>query len=63
MKDLCTAGRVLCIWFQPRAYAAYLYDAVIIYATALDEELKAGGSAHDGESIMKRIRDRRFDSA
>ena len=47
---------------QPSVYAAYLYDAVMIYAQALDEVLNAGGDKRNGTAIMEQIRGRRFDS-
>ena len=51
-----------CFKRQPSVYAAYLYDAVMIYAQALDEVLKAGGDKRNGTAIMEQIRGRRFDS-
>ena len=48
--------------FQPRVYAAYLFDAVLIYAKVLTEHLQDGGSPRDGTGIMKRVLGRRFNS-
>ena len=50
-------------WFQIRAEAAYLYDAVLLYARALREVLMEGGDPYDGVAIMKHIRGRRYVSA
>lgn len=46
-----------------RAEAAYLYDAVLLYAHALREVLLAGGNPYDGLAIMERIRGRTYMSA
>lgn len=49
--------------FQIRAEAAYLYDAVFLYANALREVLDDGGDPYDGLAIMERIRGRTYMSA
>ncbi|KRX90032.1 Guanylate cyclase 32E [Trichinella pseudospiralis] len=43
-------------------YATYLYDAVMLYATALHEELQAGGDPRNGSAIIGRIFNRRYQS-
>ena len=47
---------------QVPIYAAYLYDAVTVYARALDAVLKDGGSADNGTDIIERIRNTTFTS-
>lgn len=46
-----------------RAEAAYLYDAVFLYAHALREILLEGGDPYDGLAVMERIRGRAYMSA
>nr|KAG5701206.1 hypothetical protein BaRGS_008582 [Batillaria attramentaria] len=41
-------------------FAAYLYDAVQVYAGALHEVIAGGGSPRNGSAIFERIRDRTF---
>ena len=48
---------------QIRAEAAYLYDAVFLYAHALREILLEGGDPYDGLAVMERIRGRAYMSA
>lgn len=43
-------------------YAAYLYDAVSIYATALKEALSEGTDARHGSAIVRKIKGRTYDS-
>ena len=43
-------------------YAAYLYDAVTVYARTLDTVLKDGGSADNGTAIIEKIRNTTFTS-
>nr|XP_053638891.1 guanylate cyclase 32E-like isoform X1 [Cherax quadricarinatus] len=38
-----------------RAEAAYLYDAVHVYARALNETLRIGGDPHDGRALITSI--------
>ena len=40
---------------QITVYAAYLYDAVMLYAKALDATLKENGSATDGVAIFNKL--------
>ncbi|CDW54983.1 Guanylate cyclase [Trichuris trichiura] len=48
--------------FIVNRYASYLYDAVMLYATALHEEIEAGGDAKNGSAIITRIFNRRYKS-
>ena len=41
-------------------YAAYLYDAVILYAKAVHQVLKEGGNLTDGKAIIGRILDSNY---
>ncbi|XP_077864432.1 atrial natriuretic peptide receptor 1-like [Saccoglossus kowalevskii] len=41
-------------------HAGRLYDAVLLYAIALTEELQSGGDEHDGKSIALRMRNMTF---
>ena len=43
-------------------YAAYLYDAVMVYAHALHDHLQHGGSERDGKGVMKHVFRKRFKS-
>ncbi|XP_067672453.1 receptor-type guanylate cyclase Gyc76C-like isoform X2 [Haliotis asinina] len=43
-------------------FAAYLYDAVMLYADALKQVLQNNGSHTNGTAIINRIRDRSFTS-
>ncbi|XP_033751446.1 receptor-type guanylate cyclase Gyc76C-like [Pecten maximus] len=43
-------------------YAAYLYDAVMLYARAAQEELDKGGSIINGTAIINRILSREYES-
>ncbi|XP_064600660.1 receptor-type guanylate cyclase Gyc76C-like [Liolophura sinensis] len=47
---------------QITVYAAYLYDAVYLYARALDEVLSAGGDETNGTAIVSHIRGRSYTS-
>lgn len=47
---------------QITVYGAYLYDAVMLYAQALDEVLKENGSFVDGTAIINKIRNRPYKS-
>ena len=42
--------------------AAYLYDAVMLYALSLNETLADGGSITNGTDIINRVLDRSFQS-
>ena len=41
-------------------YAAYLYDAVILYAKAVNQVLKEGGNLTDGKAIIDKILDSNY---
>ncbi|XP_076454270.1 guanylate cyclase 32E-like [Babylonia areolata] len=43
-------------------YAAYLYDAVWVYAVAVAEVIREGGSVRDGTAIINHIRGRSYRS-
>ncbi|XP_063226249.1 guanylate cyclase 32E isoform X2 [Bacillus rossius redtenbacheri] len=45
-----------------RAEAAYLYDAVLLYAAALVEVLDSGGDPRDGSALVARVRGRNYRS-
>ena len=60
----CELILIICgIDFQIRAEAAYLYDAVLLYAHALRDVLLEGGDPYDGLAIMEHIRGRTYMSA
>ncbi len=42
------------------SYPAYLYDAVMLYAMALNETLAEGGSPVNGTTIINKIRNRSY---
>ncbi|CAB0016883.1 unnamed protein product [Nesidiocoris tenuis] len=48
---------------QIRAEAAYLYDAVMLYASAVLETHNAGGDIRNGTAIIEKIRCRHYRSA
>ncbi len=43
-------------------YAAYLYDAVKLYAEALDEVLKEGGNFKNGTRVIEKVIGRAYKS-
>jgi len=47
---------------QVPIYAAYLYDAVSVYARALKEALDEGIDRRNGTAIVERIKGRTYDS-
>ena len=47
---------------QVPIYAAYLYDAVSVYARALKEALDRGINPRNGSAIVERIKGRTYDS-
>jgi len=47
---------------QVPIYAAYLYDAVNVYARALKEALDEGVNPRNGTAIVERIKGRTYDS-
>ena len=42
-------------FLQISVYASYLYDAVLLYARALNQTLEEGREATDGRSIISKI--------
>ena len=50
------------VYIQISDYAAYLYDAVLLYSVAVAEVLRSGGSVRDGTAIINRIRGRSYKS-
>jgi len=47
---------------QVPIYAAYLYDAVNLYAHALDEVLQEGGNIRNGTAIIEKVIGRTYKS-
>ncbi|XP_078345063.1 atrial natriuretic peptide receptor 1-like [Oculina patagonica] len=48
---------------EVEVYAGAIYDAIYLYANALNETLAAGGSKRDGRAIVKRMLNREFEGA
>ena len=44
-------------------YAGAIYDAIYLYANALNETLAAGGSKKDGRAIVNRMLNREFEGS
>lgn len=47
---------VLFLFFQVSPYAAYLHDAVLLYAMGLKEVLKDGRDPYDGREVLQRLK-------
>lgn len=54
---------LLFYWLQLRPEAAYLYDAVHLYAKALCDVLDGGGDPRNGSAIIESIKGRTYVSA
>lgn len=61
MRSL-NVSHILYSRFQPPIEAAYLYDAVIQYAAALNKTLNKGGKVSDGEKITQNLMGHFFNS-
>ena len=47
---------------QWRDQATHLYDALIVYATALTKAMEEGYTVHNGSEIVKKVLNQRYDS-
>ena len=50
-----------CFDTQTNFYAAYLHDAIILYALALNETISETGSFTDGRNVSKSMIGKNFD--
>ena len=51
---------VMPCFFQTNSYAAYLHDAILLYAYTLNETLQSNVSITDGKNISKAMFNRQF---
>lgn len=54
---------MFCFSLQIRAEAAYLYDAVHLYARALMQVLDVGGNPRNGTAIINFMKETQYESA
>ena len=54
------AAQFECLLLQITVYAAYLYDAVMLYAKAVHRVLEEGGNLTDGTAIIGKILDSNY---
>jgi len=57
-----TNNKQVLLPIQVPIFAAYLYDAVNVYARALKEALDEGDNPRNGTAIVERIKGRTYDS-
>lgn len=53
---------LICFIFQVLHYAVYLYDAVYLYALALNKTFSNGQDARDGTAVLNNIKQISFES-
>ena len=58
LKGKTTDAVSLFVLFQVSPYAAYLHDAVLLYAMGLKEVLKDGKDPHDGWELLQRLKNK-----
>lgn len=54
-------GNLRTVYQQVEVYAGAIYDAIYLYANALNETLAGGSSKRDGRAIVKRMLNREFE--
>eukprot|EP00064_Thunnus_orientalis_P010867 superscaffoldBa00001514_g10896 len=57
-RQVSTFDNALILSFQVSPYAAYLHDAVLLYAMGLKEVLKDGKDPHDGRELLQRLKNK-----
>ena len=56
----CAACFLIFLVLQVDIYAGFLHDAVVLYAHAAHDLLRAGGNLTDGEALIKHMTNRSF---